>query len=330
MCYLWFVIAPAPETQLNDPLLHDLALPLCATYYPMGFAVEVVTNSQDVLEAACVSWGRYVRVFDAAPVQLRIVVEPDGSLAPEPKFRAQNRSIALAGDRDNFGMCDASVRQGFCFVSARTVTDRAWFRWHFLEAMTYMLLVQEDVVPVHAACVARRGAGVLLCGTSGSGKSTLAFGCARAGWQYVGDDAAWLLPNSEEPIALGRCHQVRLRGDAPGLFPELAGYELARRPNGRLAIEAPLADFPRIEVAPQCRVDGMLLLERRAGSVARVRPCEAEEIIDCLIADMPSYGPEVTARYVRTARRLRGAVAYRFEYDGLDEAVAVLSDLFQS
>src|SRR5262249_12100385 len=160
------------------------------------------------------SWARYAPGFTTEPVQLRVVVEPEGDLAAEPKFRAQRRCVLLVADRDNFGVCDATSRRGFVFVTARTVADRAWFRWHFLEAMAYVLLAQDDVVPVHAACVALNGTGILLCGASGSGKSTLAFACARAGWLYVGDDASWLLPDRDEPIALGRCHQVRLRGDA--------------------------------------------------------------------------------------------------------------------
>ena len=331
VCYLWFVTASAPETRLNDPLLYDIAMPLGATYHPLGFAVEVVSNSQDVLDAACQSWGRYQRAFETgAPIQLRIVVEVEGELPPEPKFRAQRGSVLLVADRDNFGMCDAAARRGFCFVSARTVADRAWFRWHFLEAMAYVLLAQKDVVPVHAACVVRNGTGVLLCGASGSGKSTLAFACARAGWQYAGDDAAWLLPDSDPPVAVGRCHQVRLRGDAPRLFPELAGYIAEPRPNGRLAIEAPLGDFPKITVAPQCRVGGMVMLDRRTGAAARARVVEPDEIVDSLIADLPSYGAEVTARYVRTVRGLGSARAWRLEYDRLDDAVAALSDLFPS
>ena len=322
--------APAVETQLHDPLLHDVALPLSATLYPLGFAIEIVTNSQEVVDAGRESWGRYARAFDTAPVVLRILVEREGGLAREPKFRAQRRNVMLVSDRDNFGMCDSVQRSGYCFISAETVAHRAWFRWHFLEAMAYVLLAQEDVVPVHAACVALDGTGVLLCGASGSGKSTLAFACARAGWQYAGDDAAWLLPGSNELSAVGRCHQVRLRGDAPRLFPELAGYVAERRPHGRVAIEAPLADFPSVAVTQRCRIGGVVSLARRSGAPVSARRIPPDEIIETLLADMPSYGPEVTARYVRTARRLREARAYRLEYDQLDDAVKTLSELFES
>ncbi len=328
MCYVWFVIALAPGIQFQDPLLHDIALPLRATFHPMGFAVEIATNSPEIIDAARESWSRYAPLFESSPVSLRIVVEPEGGLAPEPKFRAQHGVVALAADRDNFGVCDTVSRRGFCFVTARTVAERPWFRWHFLEAITYVLLAQGEAAPVHAACVARNGRGVLMCGGSGSGKSTLAFACARAGWEYGGDDAAWIALRAGEPVAVGRCYQVRLRGDAPRLFPELAGYAVERRPNGRSAIEAPMADFPGIAVAQQARVGGLLLLDRRAGAAPRARAVEAEEIIDSLITDLPSYGPDATARSIRILAGLRGARAYRFEYDRLDEAVAALADLF--
>jgi hypothetical protein len=41
---------------------------------------------------------------------------------------------------------------------------------------------------VHASCVARRGAGVLLMGGSGSGKSDLALRLIHEGWSLVADD----------------------------------------------------------------------------------------------------------------------------------------------
>src|SRR5271168_4907051 len=36
----------------NDPLLCKMELPLRAVFYPLGFAVEISTNSQAVLDAA--------------------------------------------------------------------------------------------------------------------------------------------------------------------------------------------------------------------------------------------------------------------------------------
>src|SRR4029077_19439661 len=122
-------------------------------------------------------------------------VQPQGDLAPEPVFRGQGHNFSIVSDRDNFAFYDSGPMSGCCFVSEKTVQARSWFRYYFLETMVYMLLAQRYVVPVHAACVARDGSGVLLCGNSGAGKSTLSFACARAGWTFLTDESTWLLPD---------------------------------------------------------------------------------------------------------------------------------------
>ncbi len=315
------------RTKPADRLLHDVDLSLSRTYFAQGFPVAIATNSADILEAAAESWGTYRREFDRQPVELRIVVQPHGDLAPEPAFRAQRHYFSIVADRDNYAFYDSSAMFGWCFVSAKTAGDHAWFRYFFLETMVYMLLAQRDIVPVHAACVAREGSGVLLCGGSGAGKSTLAFACARAGWTFVGDDSTWLLPQSDDRTAVGRPHMARLRDDAPRHFPELETFPACARPNGKLTIELPLSAFPNIRTASRCQIGCLVLLDRQREGGARARAIPPSEVVDRLIGDMPSYGPEVRGMVERTARKLLGVPAYRLTYAGLDEAVAALGEL---
>ena len=328
MCYQGFVdTLEGLGTKPFDPLRHDVELPLAGTYYAQGFPVEIATNSRDVLEAAAESWGMYQLEFDRKPVELRIIVQPQGDLAGEPSFRGQRGCFSIVSDRDNFAFYDSRTMLGCCFVSEKTVGDRSWFRYHFLETMVYMLLAQHYVVPVHAACVARDGSGVLLCGWSGAGKSTLAFACARAGWTFLGDDSTWLLPEEDDGTAAGRPHLARFRDDAPRLFPELEGYVARARPNGKLSIEVPLSAFPRIRTAKRCRIASVVLLDRQDGGGAGAKAIPPSEVVERLIGDMPSYGDEVNARAERTVRRLLRVPAYRLTYSALDEAVALLSEL---
>jgi hypothetical protein len=309
-----------------DPLLHDVELPLTGTYSAQGFPIEIATNSRDVLEAAAESWGMYQREFDREIVEVRIIVQPQGDLAPEPEFRAQRHYFSIVADRGNYAFYDSSAMFAWCLVSAKTAGDHAWFRYHFLETMVYMLLAQRYIVPVHAACVARDGSGVLLCGWSGAGKSTLAFACARAGWTFVGDDSTWLLPE-EDRGAVGRPHVARLRGDASQLFPELEGYARSASPNGKLTIEVPLSAFPNIRTASRCRIGCVVMLNRDGGGGAMAEAIPASEIVERLIGDMPSYGGEVRALVEKTARKLLSVPAYRLTYGPLDEAVKALGEL---
>ena len=49
----------------NDPYLSRTAMPLRGIYYPLGFPLELTTNSKDVMAAAEESWG--VRSYKSPP-----------------------------------------------------------------------------------------------------------------------------------------------------------------------------------------------------------------------------------------------------------------------
>jgi hypothetical protein len=307
-----------------------VALPLTGTFYALGFRVDIATNSREVLDAASESWGMYGAEFASRPVQLRIVVRPGGDRAPDPVVRTQRHYFSIVSDRDNFAVYDSHTFFGYCFVTERTAADRAWFRFSYLETMAYMLLAQRYAMPVHAAAVEREGTGVLLYGLSGAGKSTLAWACARAGWTYVTDDGAWLLPGAEDRTVLGRCRQIRFKSDAPQLFPELQRYAARPGPHGKVSLEVPLPDFPQIRTASRCRIGCVVVLDRQSSAAARAEPALAEEVAGLLLGDMPRYEEDVRARYETAVRRLLDAPCYRLRYDNPHDAVRVLTEILHS
>ncbi|HEY1336922.1 MAG TPA: hypothetical protein VGF59_05400 [Bryobacteraceae bacterium] len=311
-----------------DPLLHDIDLPLRATFHPMGFRVDLSSNSPRAIEAAEESWGDLRPEFDRPPISVRVVVCPDGAAADAfPVYRSQGRLFSIVYDRDNFAAFESTSMSGYCLVSQKTVEARNRFRVYFLEAMVYMLMAQRYAIGLHGACVARNGAGVLLCGASGAGKSTLAFACARAGWEFLSDDATWLVPDAGPRVAVGKLKQARFRADAPRLFPELARYPVAAHPSGKMGIEAPLADFPEIRVASRCTIERLVHLDRRTGMSARVVPVSSAEAVTSLLLDLPSYGEDVNEWYERSVRQLEAVPAYCLEYESLEDAVQAVSEL---
>ena len=315
-------------SRLGDPIQYSVPLPFSAFACPLGFRLRVVTNSRHVLEALAEAWGPYTAEFDHPPIELRVVVEAEGSLADEPPvFRAQGDLFSAVFDRHNFGVCDRRTMSGYCFVSQHTAANHLCLRLHFLESLTYLLLAQRYGMPIHAACVARGDSGLLLCGVSGSGKSTLAFACARAGWTFVGDDATWMAAGLPGRRAIGKPHQARFCDDAPRLFPELAGYVASQRPNGKIALEVPTADFPQIRTSSLCSIDGLVLLDRGPVRRPAIVPVSAEALVEQMLADMPDYGDQVTAMYQQTLGRLRAVPAWRLEYQSLDDALRLLAEI---
>lgn len=317
-----------PEQQAGhvDPLLINVDLPFRASYYPAGFPLELTTNSRDVVESANESWGPWAAEFGGTPLRIAVIVQPEGALAPPPAFRQHGHLFCVVSDVHNFAVADLRTLEGCIFVSARTAADHAWLRWYFVESLAYTLLAQRYVMPVHAACVARGGCGVLLCGASGAGKSTLSFACARAGWTFVSDDCTWLLPDSDDPVGVGRPHQARFRNDAPQWFPELERFAERVRPNGKLSLEVALREFSEIRTASRSAIGAMALLNRVPGAAARAEKIEAAEIVEFLLADSASYGDEVDHLRERTVQKLLYVPAYRLHYDRLSDGVKALSE----
>jgi hypothetical protein len=310
----------------QDPLAMDAELPLRGTFHPVGFRLEIATNSPHVLEAAAESWrSAAAQLYPADAIEFRVVVSEDGALCGETSHRAQGRLYSVVSDRDNFASLDLEALRASIFVSQRTAEDHARLRWFFLESLAYMLLAQRHVVPVHAGCVARDGRGLLLCGPTQAGKSTMAYACARAGWSYVSDDAVFLLPGDSARTVIGRHAHVRLRLDAPLLFPELARFVSRARPNGKVSIEIPLADLPEIHGAARAEAACAVVLAR--GEDAGVERVGARELVETLLRDMPSYGPRVNAMHERAVAHLAELPAFRLRYRTIGEALERLDGL---
>jgi hypothetical protein len=208
-------------------------------FFPLGFATELRTNSVEVMAEATELWGGLPRRFAGEPILLDIhVVESETEeCPPEPSYRILQPLIVSFADAENYAIADVERGRTQVIVSRAALRHRLYFRYFFLEAGPACHITTRFTTPVHAACVARRGRGVLLCGESGAGKSTLAYACARAGWEYVADDASLLLHEATEPTVIGNCRQVRLRPSAAELFPEIAGAELTPRAAGKPSIE---------------------------------------------------------------------------------------------
>jgi len=290
--------------------------------YPLGFPVDLITNSTAVIDSAEDSWGSVEQQFEGRPLELRVDVGP-GPKGREPSFRIERHLLSIVSDRSNYALADLDELFACCVVTEETVADRAWFRWFYLDAILLSMLAQRHTVPVHAGCVAGAGGGVLLFGSSGAGKSTLTWACARAGWTLVSDDAAWLLPGASQPTAVGRPQQVRLRPDAPRHFPELEGKQGQARPNGKVAIELRPREFPSIRTASRTAVNGVVFLDRGEGS-AELAPMERDEALAKMLRDCVPYRDEVHARHAVTVARLADLPAWRMRYSGLDEGIALV------
>lgn len=317
------------ETRIADPLLYRAPLPYAGRYYPYGFPVDVSSDRREVLDAAHESFGAYAPRFDRPPLRVHVMVgEGNGALPPAPVLRGQRHLLLWVSDQENFAVIDWRERFGYSCVTRATLADRVFFRWHFLDALIYILLELNYTTSLHAACVAREGAGLLLYGDSGVGKSTLAYACARRGWTYISDDSSSVLWDGGRSV-LGEPHHFRFRAEAPDLFPELAGCTVGRQLDSKPTIEVLTADLP-ILTAPECRVEHIAFLDRRDGIRASTTRIGPEETRERLLQDMPAFDPALDAQRWKAVESLAEAPAFELRYSNFEEAALLLEQIVRA
>ncbi len=265
-----------PLTQ-SDPLGYARPLPLKARYYPMGFPVDLATDSEEIVAIAECLWGRYPATSHPSAATLRIAVDdhdaaPGTNVPPVPYMpRGQNHLVSMIQGPDNFAIVDLAASFSFACLTRDVVRDNSYVRYHFLEPAVYLMISAAYLSPIHASCVALNGHAVVLCGHSGAGKTSLAYACARSGWTYLSDDATYILRGRAERAVAGRPFRIRFRESARRLFPELNRFMPERRPNGKLDIEVDTSALG-LSVALESAVSHVVFLNRQEGSRATVEP----------------------------------------------------------
>ena len=286
--------------------------------HPLGYPVDIVSSNQAVLGAAGKSWSAWPPLFETAALRFEVEIHQCAGPRCVPHFEAPAGWLTFRADEDNFAAFELESRTGYMSIGAGALDDEAAFRHRWLEALVLTSLDSVFFTPLHAACVARDGAGTLLCGDSGAGKSSLAYACARRGWTLVSDDAVHLAPGPER-IGVGGSNIIHLREPARDLFPELDSVDAGPAPNGKQAIEIDAAGngflTARYAFASRC-----FFLLRRPGP-ARVRPFSKCAAVQYFLKYLL---PRDTTAAERHLRDFLSTEPCLLEYERMDDAIAVL------
>lgn len=152
-------------------------------------------------------------------------------------------------------------------VDRRHFRDPAQLEVWLMLTISDVLLERGGHLALHAACLVRDGAAVLLTAPPWSGKSSWALAAARAGWAVAGDDQVVIRPDQGHVIGLPRPFKRRLLSP----HDEAVTSPLALRgewEGERLALEPrPLGD-----AAAEYPVGLICHLERHAGPGVRIEP----------------------------------------------------------
>lgn len=316
--------------EFGDPVLAHCRLPLQRTFHPLGFPVNIKTNSNGVLEAADDQWGTFRELFPAEPIRLEIMVTAGETVIcpPTPVCRMHGALMTNVADNENYVVSDFERRTAIIWTTEAAVAHREYFRYFFLESAAMSLLSSGYATAIHAACVALDGHGVLLCGDSGAGKSTLSYACARAGWTYITDDGSYLVDGHDDLLVAGNCRMVRFRPSAEALFPELHGLPVVQRAGiGKPSVELSQKASASWNASDTALVKHLVFLKRNVEvqelavfpqAVARLY---MQQRIHCL--------PYAAELHMNAMDRLLQRRIYELRYNDLDWAIARLAQLVQ-
>jgi len=302
------------------------SLPLRRTYFPMGYPLEILTNSPDALSAAETIWDRFRQLSDATPVRLQIhVSESDALLAPIPVMpRHFGHLLAIVQGPENFGLADMAAGYGVITASGDVAQNPPWFIYHFLEPIACVLLGARHFTILHAACVALDGKAVLLCGPSGAGKTCLSYACASRGWHFVSGDASHLVRDSPEPTIVGRPFSIRFRDSAKSMFPSLERHHAHLRPNGKRDIELDTSEL-RLATALRAPAALVVFLNRAAEPVQAGFDRIPRDYARNLLADSICFGDDaIRAEQAKAMERLLELPLLRLTYSDPFAAEALL------
>jgi hypothetical protein len=308
-------------------------LTLCERFFPLGFVVELRTNSEEILSLAREVWFGFEQRFDNRPIRVDVhVLEGDvNGDAPEecPPTPAMHMMLPLlinVADANNCSVANLDEGSTRIAIARATLRHRNYLGYFLLAAAPLCHIASRLATPVHAGCVAFKGRGMLLLGDSGAGKSSLSYACARAGWTYTTDDGSYLLHDDNNLTVTGDCHRVRFRPSAGELFPEIEGLEITPRAAGKPSIEMPTTALPWMNCAPTATVGFLIFLNRRAGGPQVLEPF-SKDVARCVMRQVLLGSDEARAVHYRIIERLLNTQVLELRYTDLDWAVQRLQRL---
>lgn len=318
----------ASSVGYDDPLRCRVPLPLIATYYPIGFPLEMATNSEELLAAASELWRAYPRLSCSKPVRLHVEVEGrSNGAAGEPVVRGREHLVFITQSRENFAVADLSRGFAYAALTHEMAADRRCFRYYYLEPLVHLMIDSLHATPLHAACVALPSGAVVLCGASGVGKTSLAYACARRGWIYLSDDATHVLRRSSGHTVAGRPHQIRFRASAGRLFPELNAFPGVTRPNGKCNVEVDTVQLG-ISTAYRAEARAIVFLQRRGDPAKAEAAAFPREKAKQILQQVLCYGDERTRKQqLGTLGDFLNLPVVDLSYYDMDEAEGALRRL---
>jgi len=152
----------------------------------------------------------------AAEVDLSCLI-PHAPSEPRTLVSSDRYAMWQPGQFPMLHVLDRGSRRAFLWLGAGAAPP--WALSRPVLPIIHAFTADTPWTALHGAAVGRQGRFLLLVGKGKAGKTTAALACARAGWDYAGDDYvfAHTLSGRIEPLYCS----ARLRADMTGPFADL-------------------------------------------------------------------------------------------------------------
>jgi hypothetical protein len=213
---------------------------------------------------------------------------------------------------------DGVVETGFRGddAEARALASHPLFTIPLLE-----LCKRRGRYPLHAACVARHGRGLVLPGGSGSGKSTLAIALLREGYAFLSDDMVFLAEGGTRVLAFP--DELDVTDETARMVPELAGFVGRATAPGRPKHSVRVEEAFATQIDSECCAVALVVPRIANRAVSRLAPLGHDEALLELAPNvLLTESVSSQSHFDALAALARSVPCYRLE-TGCDLAAAV-------
>jgi hypothetical protein len=240
-------------------------------------------------------------------------------------FRGLHHVVVASFGPDNTFVFDLLRCNVAAIVSERVARDRAFWNEVLLPIAVGVLGAALGILPMHCACLASEGEGLLVAGLSGAGKSTLAAALAQAGFDYISDDWTYLCQQPKGLIAHGMAARLKLLPDCISHFPSLSQYAVSKSLNGEPAYQVTSEVFGA-RTARNCEPRWGVFLERmpEAGcDFTPISPKQARTYLESSVERLPPQLDDIERKRAQIMDSIATLPWWKLRYGGTPQSAAL-------
>jgi hypothetical protein len=270
--------------------------------------------------------------LENAVCELHVEVDADDPSPLGPAhFRGMHHVIVASFGVANVFVFDLLRRIATAKVSGAVASDAAFWHRALLPIAAGNFGATIGLLPLHSACLSRKGDGMLIAGESGAGKSTLAVAMAQRDFDYISDDWTYCTATAGSLVVHGMAARVKLLPNAVHHFPLLQNHNTHISMNGERAFEVRADEVFGARLRKQCTPRMLVFYHRTAEPSSRFTPLDsaaARLYMERNVERLPSQLAEAAATRSALMDTVAGLPCWKFECGGMPGFIAQQLETF--